>query len=727
MKLKTIIIMAVLLLISAQTVLAVNYTSDDVALHNSASDCWLIVNGKVYDVTSFIPSHPGGSAIIPYCGADGSAAFGSIHQPGTVNLLPTYYIGDLGNTPTPDVNSTNITAVMVSPPAAAIFTGESQILEAVPVDVFGNQVTGEVVTWSSTDESIATVSADGMVTGISQGSAIIKASAIGFEGNVIVSVIDKQLYTIDEVNSHNSRTDCWLLVAGRVYDVTKIVPVHPGGDVLVPLCGQDASYAFYGTTHKPTAGFFLLTAFLKGELDPTPYLDTITIEPSVSMFLGTDHSIFVDLRDQYGSLFIPDSETWSSSDESVVSVNGAGKLTALSVGSSIITYTATTNGIDTVKTVEVEVKLDTPTATSIKVSPVNSNIGIGSSKTLTAKIYDQYGNLMSGSVQWISQDESVATVDSTGIVTSISTGTVVIQAKSGDAIGVATVIVSGPFLNSLDVSPFAITLFIGKTQQATGTPLDQDGNTISADITWSSTDESVATVDNSGLVTSVGAGTAYIVGIATSGDITVEKTALVIVSDKEYTAQEVAAHAVASDCWMRINGNVYDATNFVPIHPGGNALIPYCGQEATDIFKTIHSSGQRLVNLFFIGIEKVSQPTGDEDEHEDEYENEDDSDNGYEHEEDSEDINYEDREDKEDSKDSEKENKEEENKSEDKEETKSENEVESEQKQESEQEQESENTQELVVKDEDKKDFEKKSEESKKKSSRKAKLAVEEN
>lgn len=59
------------------------YSAEDVAEHNTSSDCWASINGGVYDLTSWISRHPGGErAIESLCGKDGSAAFNGQHGGG---------------------------------------------------------------------------------------------------------------------------------------------------------------------------------------------------------------------------------------------------------------------------------------------------------------------------------------------------------------------------------------------------------------------------------------------------------------------------------------------------------------------------------------------------------------------------------------------------------------------------------------------------------------------
>lgn len=55
-------------------------TSAEVALHASRDSCWATINGNVYDLTSWIPQHPGGEqAILQLCGTDGTEKFNRQH------------------------------------------------------------------------------------------------------------------------------------------------------------------------------------------------------------------------------------------------------------------------------------------------------------------------------------------------------------------------------------------------------------------------------------------------------------------------------------------------------------------------------------------------------------------------------------------------------------------------------------------------------------------------
>ncbi len=94
---------------------AITLTAAEVAAHNSATDCWSIVKGNVYNLTSYIQRHPGGSSVLEsICGRDGSAAFSNQHngQGKPNNVLSGFLLGAVGSS-----ISTTESNKVIAPPA----------------------------------------------------------------------------------------------------------------------------------------------------------------------------------------------------------------------------------------------------------------------------------------------------------------------------------------------------------------------------------------------------------------------------------------------------------------------------------------------------------------------------------------------------------------------------------------------------------------------------------
>eukprot|EP00898_Chlorokybus_atmophyticus_P000881 jgi/Chlat1/1794/Chrsp135S02136 len=71
-------------------------TEEELAKHNSAKDCWLAINGKVYDVTTWLSKHPGGGLVLVNCsGRDATDAFLAYHKPPARKYLRAFEIGEL--------------------------------------------------------------------------------------------------------------------------------------------------------------------------------------------------------------------------------------------------------------------------------------------------------------------------------------------------------------------------------------------------------------------------------------------------------------------------------------------------------------------------------------------------------------------------------------------------------------------------------------------------------
>lgn len=75
------------------------FAMTEITKHSSESDCWVIINNKVYDLTAYIPMHPGGkSEIIRRCGGDATIPFNRERKHGNIGVqeeLAYYILGSL--------------------------------------------------------------------------------------------------------------------------------------------------------------------------------------------------------------------------------------------------------------------------------------------------------------------------------------------------------------------------------------------------------------------------------------------------------------------------------------------------------------------------------------------------------------------------------------------------------------------------------------------------------
>jgi uncharacterized protein YjdB len=160
-----------------------------------------------------------------------------------------------------------------------------------------------------------------------------------------------------------------------------------------------------------------------------------------------------------------------------------------------------------------------PQPSAVDVSAETSTLTwIGAETSLSAVVRDDTGAPIDGAtVTWSSSDDGVVSVSTEGQATAVSSGSATITATSGTASGNVTLdVVQEP--DSIAVSEEEILLVeIGATEQLEVSLLDAGGTPIEeAEITWSSSNEAVATVTQDGVVTAVGSGTAVVT--AESGD-----------------------------------------------------------------------------------------------------------------------------------------------------------------------------------------------------------------
>ena len=214
------------------------------------------------------------------------------------------------------------------------------------------------------------------------------------------------------------------------------------------------------------------------------------------------------VRDQAGQPVTGAEVRWSSGSPSVATVDQSGLVTARQAGTAVITAASGSAAGQATVTVE-PLKPKT-----VAVTPATATLTApGQTVRLTATARDQAGQpVTDADVRWSSGSPSVATVDQSGLVTARQPGTAVITAASGGTTGQATVTVGDSAPRAMSIAPRITTLKYWKqTVQLTVTAYDGNGEPVEApSIVWSSGNENVATVDESGLVTAGQIGTTWI-------------------------------------------------------------------------------------------------------------------------------------------------------------------------------------------------------------------------
>jgi len=163
----------------------------------------------------------------------------------------------------------------------------------------------------------------------------------------------------------------------------------------------------------------------------------------------------------------------------------------------------------------------TPTLASITVYGKNAVTSVAAGSTLQLVAQGNYSDGtskdISSSVTWSTSDSTVATASTAGLLTTIKSGSVIAKATQGSISGTMTVTVNGAALSSISISG-ASSLAAGLSEQLTaqGTYTDSSTQTITNQVTWQSSDSTVATVSSTGMLKSLKAGTVTVSAVLSS-------------------------------------------------------------------------------------------------------------------------------------------------------------------------------------------------------------------
>ena len=163
-------------------------------------------------------------------------------------------------------------------------------------------------------------------------------------------------------------------------------------------------------------------------------------------------------------------------------------------------------------------------ASAIELSESEKTVFVGDTFTITATVKPE--DAFNRTVTWSSSDPSIATVDENGTVTAIAKGEAIITAESADRVKAECKVTVEKKVAAIELSESEKTVFVGDTFTITATV--KPDNAWNRTVTWSSSDPSIATVDENGTVTAIAKGEAIITaesadGVKAECKVTVEK------------------------------------------------------------------------------------------------------------------------------------------------------------------------------------------------------------
>ncbi len=443
-------------------------------------------------------------------------AAGTAHITGTVSTV--------SGTATITVTAVPIAAIVITPRDPIVFVQQTTQLTATPKDSAGNPLASQQVAWQSLASSVATVSATGVVTGISPGRAVIQASAEGVTGTDTVTITAAPVSSVVLSPSTSS------LFAGQTEQLAAQVTNAAGQSIAgatVTYSSSNTAVAKVNASGMVTGvgvGITTITGMSQGKSGTAAVavfsvpVGSVTVQPADTTIAPTGRAqMRVVVVDSLGHTVTSPTVTWSSTPAGRVSQ--AGLVIPLPGDTGVAISIVASSGAKSGSAI-VNVSIPPPPAiASVTVQPADTTIAPTQSAQMRVVVTDVTGHVVSNAVVAWSTNPA-GRVSATGLVTpqAIDAGTAItVTALSGGHSGTGTVNVSPAAIQSVVVQPADTTISAAQTAQMRDSVTDVNGHVVAMPlVVWTSVP--VGRVSATGLVTpqAIDGGSAITV-IATSG------------------------------------------------------------------------------------------------------------------------------------------------------------------------------------------------------------------
>lgn len=333
--------------------------------------------------------------------------------------------GDAAGPPVVVVPPPTVRGIAVTPTTASIRVGETQSLSAA-VDAINGAGTG--VTWISEAPAVATVSSAGVVTALAVGPATIRATSAADTRVSATAVI-----TVQPVRNVSVTPATVSLASGQTQLLQAAVQIDAGLPTTVIWRTSAATIATVSATGVVTGvavGAATITAVSVGDttlrgsaiVNVVPIVRAVAVTPlTASLFLNGTQQLTATVTADAG---LAQTTTWRSSNPAVATVSATGLVTAVSLGSAVVTV------LSTVDTTRRATSTITVASRQVAVSITQRNVGLnpGNSTTLSAVVSADPG--VNTGVTWNSSAPGVASINAQGVATAVSVGSTLITATS---------------------------------------------------------------------------------------------------------------------------------------------------------------------------------------------------------------------------------------------------------------------------------------------------------
>ncbi len=372
--------------------------------------------------------------------------------------------------------------------------------------------TNKKVIWSSSDPSVASVNVDGVVTAVSQGTAVITCTTQDSSRTAkctvkVLKTIKSKSVSLDSKSlTLNDGTSATLTASIKPDNVSitslnwrstnkKVATVNENGVIKAVGPGTCKIVATTKDTGKK--------AVCKVTVVETPVKRVKLSRSTLTLAMNKTYKLKATTVPSYAT---NQKMTWTTSNKKIVRVSKTGKIRAVAPGTATVTVISQDGGRKATCTVTVK----RPKIQSLATEQTTMEMGLGTKQAIV--LIPTPAGASTTKVKYVSSNKSVAKVSSSGVVSAVGEGTAIITITPNDGGGgrgtMVVVKVERKDVVGIKLDRNLMTMNVGNTTKLKATILPEDATNQS--VTWTSSNTNVCTVDKNGNVKAVGTGTCRI-------------------------------------------------------------------------------------------------------------------------------------------------------------------------------------------------------------------------